>query len=90
MAFSTGKTLGFYSNERWKMSNQMFEIGKEYLVTMLVAEDGELVEEVTNWNVAAVQGTLVKLTSPLAPDKIINTASRRFVSAQLSKHHQAR
>lgn len=70
------------------MSGQMFEIGKEYLITLLVTEDGELIEEVTNWNVAAVDGTLIKLTSPAAPDKIVNTASHHFVSAQLSKHHQ--
>jgi hypothetical protein len=68
----------------------MFEIGKEYLITMLVMEDRELVEEVRNWNVAAVDGTLIKLTSPLAPDRIVNTASYHFVSAQLSRHHQSK
>jgi hypothetical protein len=68
----------------------MFEIGKEYLVTMLVIEDGELVEEVRNWHVAAVDGTLIKLTSPSAQDRIVNTASYHFVSARLSKHHQSK
>jgi hypothetical protein len=68
----------------------MFEIGKDYMITMLVIEDGEPVEETSNWTVAAVDGTLIKLTSPHSPDKIVNTASYHFVSAQLSKHHQSR
>lgn len=46
----------------------MFEIGKDYMITMLVIEDGEPVEETRNWTVAAVDGTLIKLTSPHSPE----------------------
>ena len=60
----------------------MFEIGKNYKITMIVSSSGEWTDEYGFWTVAAVDGTLVKLRNPHSKDLIINTASWHFVSAE--------
>ncbi|ESX64081.1 MULTISPECIES: hypothetical protein [unclassified Mesorhizobium] len=61
----------------------MFEIGRDYRITMIVAVPGDWSDETGVWTVAEVDGTLVKLTNPYTPDTIINTASWHFVRAEI-------
>lgn len=61
----------------------MFEVGRDYLITMIVAAPGAWSDETSTWTVAAVDGTLVKLTNPYSRDTILNTASWHFVRAEL-------
>lgn len=60
----------------------MFKVGQEYKITMIVASGGEWTDEYGQWTVAAVDGTLIKLSNPHSKDKIVNTASWHFVSAE--------
>ncbi|MBB6414221.1 hypothetical protein [Mesorhizobium sangaii] len=42
----------------------MFEVGRDYRITMIVAVPGAWSDETSTWTVAAVDATLVKLTNP--------------------------
>ncbi|MGD1878226.1 MAG: hypothetical protein ACFB13_12085 [Kiloniellaceae bacterium] len=55
----------------------MFELGKDYRITMI--ESGR---SMNTWTVVAQEGTLIKLKNPHSADKILNTASLCFVSAE--------
>lgn len=59
----------------------MFEVGKKYRITMIVAVPGDWTDETGVWTVAEVEGTLLKLEGA-GGEKIVNTASWHFVSAE--------
>ena len=60
----------------------MFEVGKQYRFVMTVAVPGDWGDEADVWTVAAVEGHLIKLSHPRLPERIVNTASWNFVSAE--------
>jgi len=63
----------------------MFELGKKYRITMTVPSGEGWTDESGVWTLAAQEGTLIKLQNPqLGKDKIVNTASWHFVSAELA------
>ena len=49
---------------------------------MIEAAPGEWTSGESVWTIAAIEGTLVKLRSQYAKERIINTASWHFVSAE--------
>jgi hypothetical protein len=61
----------------------MLEPGKNYTVTTLVCSEGAWDEERGVWIVTAVEGTFVKLSNGYSEDKIVDTASWNFVSAEV-------
>lgn len=61
----------------------MFEIGKYYEITVIEGDS----ETRMTYRVTDFEFPLLKLYSPHEPEIVINTASQRFVQAQLS-HHQ--
>ena len=61
----------------------MFEIGKDYTVTMIVGDPSGWTTQEGVWKVVEINGTLIKLQNPHATDLIVNTASWHFVSAAL-------
>lgn len=62
----------------------MFEIGKKYDIKMLVDEPGETVETTyPSRTVINVEGNLIKIND-CGKEKIINTSSPRFISAELN------
>lgn len=63
---------------------KMFEVGKDYKITMIVSSEGKWTDEHGVWTVAEVTGTLIKLRNPYSKDKIVNTSSWHFVSAELA------
>jgi hypothetical protein len=60
----------------------MFEVGKDYKITRIVASSGGWTDESGVWTVVAVNGTLIKLRNPHSKDLTLNTASWHFVSAE--------
>jgi hypothetical protein len=56
----------------------MFEIGKDYKFTIIEGGD----EGYSVWTVVGIEGTLLKLNSPYERERVINTASPNFVSAE--------
>ncbi len=60
----------------------MFSLGKEYRIIMIVSSSGEWTHEAGVWTVLDVEGSLIKLGNPHSSEKIVNTASWHFVSAE--------
>lgn len=60
----------------------MLETGKAYKVTTLVNSEGAWDEESDVWIVTAVEGTCAKLSNNCSENKIVDTASWNFVSAE--------
>lgn len=63
------------------MTHSVFELGRNYRFTMIVAVPGGWADEESVWMVAEVDGTLLKLKGHNTI-KIVNTASWHFVSAE--------
>jgi hypothetical protein len=63
----------------------MFETGMDYKITTLISSKDAWDEECGVWTVMAVEGTVIKLSNPYSNDKIVDTASWDFVSAELVK-----
>jgi hypothetical protein len=89
MRFGNENDPGIDAGDKASMTNQtarrmdMFKVGQDYKITMIVAgRGGEWTDEYGQWTVAAVDGTLIKLSNPHSKDKIVNTASWHFVSAE--------
>ena len=62
------------------MEEGMFEVGRDYAIKMF--EDGD--EGYSVWTVVEVEFPLIKLRNPYAKDRIVNTASLNFISAELA------
>jgi hypothetical protein len=61
----------------------MFEVGKKYRFTMIVAVPGNLTPEDSVWSVKKIEGALIKLSNPHSKDLIVNTTSSHFVKAEI-------
>jgi len=59
----------------------MFEIGQLYLIKM---DHGDGITEYPNCEVVEIEGTLVKFVQH-GNEKIVNTASNRFIGAEPQK-----
>jgi hypothetical protein len=57
---------------------QIFELGKEYEIVLIM--DGEEARAI--WTVVEYQHPLIKVTSPEARERVINTASPNFICAE--------
>lgn len=61
----------------------MFQVGRKYSIKMLVAASPSPIEQLSSWTVTDVEGSLIKLHSPHERERIVNTSSAFFVSAEL-------
>jgi hypothetical protein len=59
----------------------LFEIGKDYRFTLLVPGGTDWTDETSVWTVAAIDGTLLRLTHQEDQEMILNTASWNFIKA---------
>jgi len=62
----------------------MFEVGKDYRISELEWGDNGWGPGSLVYTVVAVEGTLIKLRNPHSKDRVVNTASPMFVSADLA------
>ncbi|MEF3367007.1 hypothetical protein V3H18_10725 [Methylocystis sp. 9N] len=60
----------------------MLETGKVYKVTTLVNLEGVWDEESGVWTVTAVEGSCARLSNNGSENKVVDTASWNFVSAE--------
>jgi hypothetical protein len=57
----------------------MFEVGRDYEIRMIEGGD----ETSFVWTIAAFEPPLIKVTSRHVPERIINTSSHAFISAEI-------
>jgi hypothetical protein len=61
----------------------MFEVGKQYRFVMTAVVPGYWGDGADVWTVTSVEGHLIKLSHPRLPERIVNTASWDFISAEV-------
>jgi hypothetical protein len=62
----------------------MFDPGRKYRITTIAPSSGDWVNEVGVWTALECDGTLLRMSDAQQREIIVNTASWRFVSAELA------